>query len=320
MLTYDPEFAAAAGPLLHQHVQQDQSPNLAATQAKMHAMCDMVPSQPCPDEVEQLVHQAPAVDSHQITVYHYRLKRNEGSPSKTPAVVHMHGGGYVALTAQQTATAQFTLTAHTGVPVLSIEYRRAPEHPYPTPLDDCWAALLWIVTHADMLAIDVHRIAVMGESAGGGLAAALALLARDRGLSPPLAKQILVYPCLDDRTRTNPVGEFAFWTEHDNVNAWTAYLGNRAGTEDVPAYAAPARVQSVEGLPPLYLDCPQLDLFLSESCEYVRRFLEANISVEFHIYPGLPHGFEAFAPTSGPVQRACMNRFRAVASLYDEIQ
>jgi acetyl esterase/lipase len=154
----------------------------------------------------------------------------------------------------------------------------------------------------------------MGESAGGGLAAAMTLKARDTNLSPPLAKQILVYPMLDDRTTTNHAGELAMWNEADNITGWTAYLGADRGTDKIKAYAAPARVESVDGLPPLYLDSAQLDMFVHEDLEYARQFVTANIPVDLHVYPGLPHGFEAFSSGTSATKRAYENRFRAMTS------
>ncbi|KAE8380097.1 Alpha/Beta hydrolase protein [Aspergillus bertholletiae] len=205
--------------------------------------------------------------------------------------------------------------AGSGVQVLSIDYRLAPEHPYPTPFEDSWTGLQWIHSHAEELFIDPHRIAVMGESAGAGLAAGLALMARDRDLSPPLAKQILVYPMLDDRTVDSHAGDLAIWTHEDNVTGWTAYLGKDVGTDRVSQYAAPARAESVEGLPPMYMDCGQLDIFVQENTEYVLRFVKAGIPVEYHLYPGLPHGFEGVAPTGNCTKRAMENRCRAIREL-----
>ncbi|KAL5360474.1 Alpha/Beta hydrolase protein [Aspergillus floccosus] len=290
-LQYDTEFLAAAGPLLSQLSQyprpaaHDVSSRRAALEAfvaqngQQHAL---------PDGIEKLVHEVQTGDKDTLTIYHYR---KEQTPANAPAIIHLHGGGYISLSAAQHETAVTNLVMASGVQMLSVEYRLAPEHPYPAALDDAWAALTWLHAHADELSIDRSRIAVYGESAGGGLAASLAILARDRGLSPPLAKQILVYPMIDDRTVVNHAGKLAFWDADDNITGWTAYLGKSVpGTERVSPYAAAARVESVEGLPPLYLDVPQLDMFVHEDAEYARRFLDANIPTELHVYPGLPHG------------------------------
>ncbi|XP_014555286.1 hypothetical protein COCVIDRAFT_27759 [Bipolaris victoriae FI3] len=155
----------------------------------------------------------------------------------------------------------------------------------------------------------------MGESAGGNLAAAVALLARDRGLAPPLAKQILIYPMLDDRNSSKGIGPVCVWDEVDNVTGWTAYLGHEPGRSGVPMFAAPARAESVEGLPPLYLDVGQLDLFMLEDLEYATRFVNAGIETELHVYPGLLHGFDALVPSYPTSKMAMENRFRAIRKL-----
>lgn len=312
-LHYDPEFSKEAAPLLRQQAKVPKPPlhDVMTRRSRLEAITRPLP--PIPDDIEKLVHLAPTSDGHQVPIYHFR-QRTKPQDGGEPAIVHIHGGGFIALSAEQCAIPHLRSVAHTGVQVLTIDYRLAPENPYPIPLDDCWAALQWVYAHAKELCIDANRIALMGESAGGGIAAALTLLARDRALSPPLAKQILVYPMLDDRTKTNHVGELAFWDEMDNVTAWTAYLGPDVGTDMTEAYAAPARVESVVGLPPLYLDCPQLDMFVHEGMDYARRFLAANIPTECHIYTGLPHGFEALAPSARVTQQAYDNRKRAMTS------
>ncbi|KAJ5083892.1 hypothetical protein NUU61_008471 [Penicillium alfredii] len=309
-LQYDPEFAKEAAPILQRLAISDKPDlhDITTRRAMMTAMTSKLP--PLPDNLEQLIHRVPAPDGHLVTVYHFRARR-EPCEHREPAIVHIHGGGFISLSAEQCATSHVASVSRTGVQVLTIDYRLAPEHPYPVPLEDCWAALQWVYENAQLLSIDPTRIAVMGESAGGGLAAALTLLARDRALSPRLAKQILIYPMLDDRTVTNHAGALAFWTEQDNITGWTAYLGSNASDHIVP-YAAPARVESVAGLPPLYIDCPQLDIFVHEGLEYAQRFVEANIPTECHLYPGMPHGFEALAPRASVTQRAIENRYKAM--------
>ncbi|BCR91441.1 alpha/beta hydrolase [Aspergillus chevalieri] len=315
-LQYDPEFAELAAPVL-QLVSQAERPAIHDIDTR-RANLDAFSSQATataqiPNDVEQIVHYARTADNHDVPMLHFRRKNTLPS-GPGPAIVHMHGGGFIALSAAIGTPSLSRFVSETGVQILSIDYRLAPENIFPKPLDDCWTALTWIHGHAHELSIDNSRIAVMGESAGGSLAAGLTLLARDRGLSPPLAKQILVYPMLDDRTRTNPFGDLAFWSAEDNVTGWTAYLGASAAAKSVSPYAAPARVNSVQGLPPLYLDCGQIDVFALEDVRYVLRFMEANIPAELHVYEGLPHGFEGFAPTSGAVKQAFANRARAIIS------
>ena len=215
--------------------------------------------------------------------------------------------------APQTARA----VAAQGVQHFAVDYPRAPEYPAPAAVEDCYAALEWLSSHAREMHIDPERIIVYGDSAGGGIAAGTVLMARDRGLSPPVAKQVLVYPMLDDRTHypDDWAGKsFLVWKAEDNVMGWDAYVGaDKRGREDadVSPYAAPARVESVEGLPSTYIDVGGLDLFRNEDIRFATRLAEANVEVEFHLYPGVPHGFES-APTASVVTLALQNRIKAI--------
>ena len=231
-----------------------------------------------------------------------------------PAVVHLHGGGMIAGSVEQVDHIIAGYVADSGVPLLAVDYRLAPEHPHPSPVEDCYAGLAWLTEHSAELGVDPRRIALLGESAGGGLAAATALLARDRGLS--VAKQILIYPMLDDRTTTpDPaLAPFAIWSYDDNYTGWHALLGERIGTADVPASAAPARAADLAGLPATYLEVGELDIFRNEDIEYARRLAAAGVSVELHVHPGCPHAFELIAPDSGVAGRARADRLRALAS------
>lgn len=215
------------------------------------------------------------------------------------------------------AMAIHNTVAATGVPMLSIEYRYAPEHPYPTPQEDCYTGLLWLQSHAAELNVDPARIGVMGESAGGGLAAGLALMARDRKLDPPLAKQVLIYPMIDDRNVSGDEAmlPFCIWSYEDNVTGWSALLGkDTVGTEKVAKYAAPARETDLSGLPPSYVEVGELDIFRDEDLEYARRLAAAKVSTEFHLHPGAPHAFEVMAPNADVVKRALADRVRAMRS------
>ncbi|ETN45009.1 uncharacterized protein HMPREF1541_09885 [Cyphellophora europaea CBS 101466] len=248
-------------------------------------------------------------------LYSHRVPLSMDAP--TAAIVHAHGGGYIAGSVDMFAKNIALWAAEHGVPTFSVNYRKAPEHPHPTPVEDYYAGLKFVQTNASRFNIDPARIAVFGESAGGGLAAAAALLARDRQLDPPIAKQVLVYPMLDDRNLTPIPGiePFAVWNCESNIMGWTALLGaDKAGKEDadVSPYAAPARARSLEGLPRTYMDCGELDIFKSEDLEYVSRLARANVSVEFHLYPGVPHVFEALAPEIWASKAARANRIRAL--------
>ncbi|HME41184.1 MAG TPA: alpha/beta hydrolase [Steroidobacteraceae bacterium] len=217
------------------------------------------------------------------------------STGPLPCIVHMHGGGYVAGSAASAEPRHRPLALAAGCVIVSVEYRLAPETTFPGAIEDCYAALAWTFANSRTLNIDARRIGVMGESAGGGLAAALALLARDRG-EYPLAFQHLIYPMLDDRTCTTPdphphTGEF-LWTAHKNAFGWASLLGVPPGSADVSSYAAAARAEDLSGLPPTFLSTGALDLFLEEDIEYARRLLRAGVPVELHVYPGAFHAFD----------------------------
>ena len=272
--------------------------------------------------VTRTVHQITADPrGHEIAVYHYAKPRADGSKTApTPAIMHMHGGGMIAGSPTIMDAGVIEHVLATDIPFFSVDYRLAPEHPHPAALEDCYAALLWLREHASKFNVDVSRIAVAGESAGGGLSASVALLARKNALSPPIAKQILVYPMLDDRTLTeDPLVEpFALWTTDDNRTAWGAVLGRRPGSpadEDVSSLAAPAREKNLQGLPSAFVDAGALDIFRDEAMDYAQRLAKAGVDVEFHLYPGLPHGFDLFAPGIEPSKLAQEARRRAMLTL-----
>lgn len=227
-----------------------------------------------------------------VEVLVYRPLESNGA---LPCILHIHGGGYVAGDARGNEAAHRRLVAELSCTIASVNYRLAPEAPFPGPLDDCYAALSWLVSNAEELAVDKARIGVMGESAGGGLAAGLALLARDRG-EHQLAFQHLIYPMIDDRTcvTTDPgphVGEFV-WTAESNRFGWGSYLGRDHGGDGVSEYAAAARARDLSGLPPTYIATGALDLFVEENLEYARRLIRAGVPTEMKVYPGAFHGFQ----------------------------
>lgn len=197
------------------------------------------------------------------------------------------------------------------------DYRLAPEYPHPAPVEDCYAGLVWLSTHAQELGIDPARIGVVGLSAGGGLAAGVALLARDRGLSPPLAKQILFCPMLDDRNVETDSASLPLmtWSWDDNWTGWNALLGKAAGSDSVSEYAAPARAKQLHGLPTTYIDVGSKDIFAKEDQEYAERLRAANVMVEFNLYDSVPHGFELRGVGSKVYERAIANRQAAVRGL-----
>ncbi|MEW6017141.1 MAG: alpha/beta hydrolase [Pseudomonadota bacterium] len=249
----------------------------------------------------------------EVEVRFYRPKGLEGA---VPCILHIHGGGYIAGSSADNEAVHRPLAAELGCCIASVEYRLAPETPFPGPLEDCYAALAWLHREAASLKIDPARIGVMGESAGGGLAAALALLARDRG-EYALAFQHLIYPMIDDRTCVSPdphpyAGEFV-WTPQANHFGWSCLLGQPPGSDGVSPYAAAARATDLSGLPPTFIATGSLDLFLEEDLAYAQRLLRAGVPVELHVYPGAFHGFQWMAlaevsQTAGRDSRAALAR------------
>ena len=231
-----------------------------------------------------------------------------GREQPSGALLWIHGGGLVLGGPEQGHDVCTRLAEEAGVFVASVEYRLAPEHPFPAGLDDCLAALRWLHGQAAVLGIDPSRIAVGGDSAGGGLAAAVCQRALDDG-GPAVAFQLLEYPMLDDRTvlRTDldPNGVH-LWTPASNRYAWTAYLGREPSLHaEPPAHAAPARRKDLAGLPPAWVGVGDLDLFLDEDVAYARRLEEAGVPCELVVVPGMWHGADSIVPSAGT-----SNRFR----------
>jgi acetyl esterase/lipase len=235
------------------------------------------------------------------------------------AVLYLHGGGMIfglehLGRVYDLAVREYVATS--GVPMLVVDYRIAPEHPHPTPVEDCYAALRWLADNAATLGVDPARIGVMGDSAGGGLAAGVSLVARDRG-GPPVAAQLLIYPMLDDRIHPPDAQLLPFltWTYDDNITGWAALLGDSAGSDTVPPYAAPARARDLTGLPDTYVDVGDLDIFRDEDIAYVARMTSSGVPVEFHLVPGAPHGFDFAAVNSEISKRAYADEIRAFRKL-----
>jgi acetyl esterase/lipase len=227
-----------------------------------------------------------------------RVYRPRTSIRRAPCLYYIHGGGMVAGSVDGDHAKAAGLARATGFVVVSVEYRLAPEHPYPAALDDCYAGLAGVADRHRELGIDPGLIGLYGSSAGGGLAAAVALASRDRG-GPPIAHQMLISPMLDDRSSTPSATAntgFGAWSREANVQAWRALLGDDYGTDRVPPYAAPARSDDLSGLPPTYVDVGDLDLLRDEAIEFARRLSQAGVPVELHVYPGGIHGGESLAP------------------------
>jgi acetyl esterase/lipase len=223
-----------------------------------------------------------------------------------PALLHTHGGGYVGRSAALAVNFLQTAAQSCNCVVASVEYRLAPETRFPGSLEDNYTALRWLYTNADALGVDRKRIAVGGESAGGGHAAALAIAARDRK-EIPLVFQLLIYPMLDDRTGSSRpvpshIGEF-IWTAQSNVFGWTSLLGVPAGSPKVPAGAVPAREENLSGLPPAFIVVGAIDLFVDEDIEYARRLIAAGVPAELHVVPGAYHGYDLLVPKAAVTAR-----------------
>jgi acetyl esterase/lipase len=224
--------------------------------------------------------------------------RPSGVATAVPALYCIHGGGMILGDNRTGLPGMLGHAAELGMAVVSVEYRLAPETPHPGPVEDCYAGLVWTVTHAAELGIDPARVIVAGGSAGGGLAAAVALLARDRG-GPALAGQLLICPMLDDRNESASSWQMAgrgVWDRAANEVGWTALLGDARGGPGVSPYAAPARAADLSGLPPAFIDVGSAETFRDEDVAYASRIWQAGGSAELHVWPGGYHGFAAMVP------------------------
>lgn len=314
----DPEFAAALAPMAEAMAESTPPPvgDVKTRRATLEAITAAAgaagAAQPKPPDVTTADFHAVSADGATVPLRWYA--KDGASPGS--AALYLHGGGMIL---GNFGLFDAWLSRHvsaSGVPVLSVDYRVAPEHPHPTPVEDSYAGLRWLGEHADELGVDPGRVAVMGESAGGGLATAVALLARDRG-GPSVARQILLYPMLDDRnTEPDPeIAPFAAWTYDDNATGWGALLGDAVGGPDVSAYAAPARATDLAGLPAAYVEVGQLDIFRDGDLEYAKGLSRAGVPVEFHLHPGVPHYFDAVAFESDVARRALADRVRVLTLL-----
>lgn len=227
-----------------------------------------------------------------------------------PCIFHIHGGGMIVGTALTGLDGFVPFAADGRAVVVSVEYRLAPEHPDPAPVEDCYAALRWTADNAEDLGIDSSRFLIAGASAGGGLAAGVALLARDRAY-PDLTHQVLICPMLDDRFTTpssQMLEDEGIWDRNDNTFGWDALLGDRRGGAEVSYYAAPARCQDLSGLPTTYLDVGSVETFRDEIIDYAQRLSLAGVPVDFHMWGGGFHGFDGMAPQAAISQVSIATR------------
>jgi acetyl esterase/lipase len=249
--------------------------------------------------------------SSDVTLRIYRPEKQSG---RLPSLLWIHGGGYMLgeIDQEDLTAKQFTLAANCAV--VSVGYRLAPEHPYPAPLEDCYTSLKWLSAHARDLRVDPSRIAIGGASAGGGLAAGLALLARDRAEVKTIF-QLLVYPMIND-CNIVPAGDFLsdtlFWTRDNNLTGWRSYLGGEPGGVGISCYAAAYRAESLAELPPAYIAVGDIDLFAEEDVEYARRLIAAGVATELHVYPGACHAFDMLVPGADVSKRFTADIHRAL--------
>lgn len=239
--------------------------------------------------------------------------RRDSSPGA--AVLFAHGGGMIAGDLDLYDGMVSRYVDESGVPFMSVAYRLAPEVTGTTPAGDGFAALTWLLEHAAQLGVAAPRVAVMGESAGGCVAAAVAIRARDEGIA--LARQILIYPMLDDRSVDSDGrrDDLLTWDYDASFTCWTALLGPSRGAPEVSPLAAPARLTDHRGLAPGYIEVGDLDIFRDEDVAYAQRLAAAGVPVELHVHPGAPHGYERFAPASALARRAMADRLRVLRSL-----
>lgn len=260
------------------------------------------PMEPTLDDVSAVTRMVPGVPGQPPVKV---LVINSRTDSLRPGILHMHGGGYVLGTLRGETRFLQEIARSLDCVIVSVDYRLAPETTYLGSGEDNYAGLLWMYREAASIGVDPKRIAVMGESAGGGHAALLAIKARDRG-EVPIRFQALIYPMLDDRTGSTvhhrpPIGSVG-WHARNNKFGWRAFLGVEPGTKGVPVAGVPARVESTAGLPPTYIAVGGIDLFVSENMEFARRLVEAGVPTELLVMPGMFHAAERAAP-SAPISR-----------------
>ena len=291
---FDPELAAvlaAVGDLMPSTLTADMIPMLRQ-------------ASPVSLPVDEMLAEA-GVERRDLTIAGYEgaeisvsVLARAGKVGTGPGVFHTHGGGMV-MGDRFVGLGQFLpWIVELDATVVTVEYRLAPEFPDPYPVEDCYAALVWTAEHAQELGMDPARFIIAGASAGGGLAAGVALLARDRS-GPELAGQVLIYPMLDDRDATISTAQIdgvGVWDRGSNITGWTALLGDRVGGDDVSIYAAPARAIDLTGLPPAFIDCGSAEVFRDEDVAYATSLWQAGVQAELHVWPGGFHGFDMLAP------------------------
>jgi acetyl esterase/lipase len=226
------------------------------------------------------------------------LFRSGPTSAGSPAVFFIHGGGFVFGDRFTGLGEALDWVERLGIVLVTVEYRLAPEHPDPAPVQDCYTGLRWLFDHASELGVDAERIVIAGSSAGGGLAAGVALLARDRS-DPSLLGQVLIYPMLDERNDSVSARQFrglGVWDQGSNDTGWSALLGDRRGTDAVTPYASPSRARRLAALPQAYIDVGSTETFRDEAVVYASRLWADGVQAELHVWPGVFHGFDGMLP------------------------
>lgn len=265
--------------------------DIPASRVRIDGLFASMPEPELPSTIDISEQMVPGVgDDPDVRV---KIYRPDGLPASSPALYWIHGGGMVLMSADgDDATCALTALEHNCL-VVSVDYRLAPEHPQPALIHDCFAGLSWLASNADDLGIDAERIMVGGASAGGGLAAGLALYARDHG-GPNIIGQLLVYPMVDHRNVTDSshrIVDARTWSRDANIAAWEAYLGG----EEPTIYSSPTLAEDLSGLPPAYINVGSFDMFLDEDVDFASRLNAAGTPCELHVYPGAFHGSNGFA-------------------------
>lgn len=283
----DPDLKSITDEIPELHLSYE---TLATAREQFYAQLDVQIPRELPVEVtEKLVPGPPGAPDVRVIIF-----TPTSVTEPRPGYFHVHGGGMVMRSADMSNAENAVLAAELGCTVVSVDYRLAPEATHPGPVEDCYAALKWMHEHAHELGVDPEKIAIGGESAGGGIAAGLALLVRDRG-EVKLVFQRLQSPMLDDRTCvTEPhpyAGEYC-WTAENNRFGWRALLGCDPGGEGVSPYASAPRAEDLSGLPSTFISIGAIDLFVDECIDYAKRLIRAGVPAELHVYPGAHHAAE----------------------------
>ncbi len=280
-------------------------PDIVARRAAMSASRAAIPKGNFP-QLQVAEYQYPGPEN-ELTL---RLYRPETAAADSPGLIYIHGGGMIMGDLESQDENMREAATELNIPIASIDYRKAPEHPYPAAPEDCYAGVSWVFANAQALGMDPSNIGLMGASAGGGLALAVALMLRDRQ-GPSLKYLLPIYPMIDDRhetTSSNEVVDIGIWDRAGSIEAWNWYLGGA----EADSYAAPARAENLSKLPPTYIDVGDLDLFRDENITIVQRLSAAGVSVEFHLWPGAYHASELFAPNAALSRKIWSTRYTAI--------